>query len=230
MNRLLPIVACAAFILAGCSSNDEPIVPPDGGRTPKPPTVTPAQWNSTPDPAPPQYNHQPRIVLIHHAGVAWKADDDPIAKVKALQSWGQRDKEWFDVPYHFLIAPDGRIVEGRLIKYKPDTNTTFDTTGFVNVQLWGDLGSQRTSVHQLRSVAMLSAWLADELSMPTDAIVTHRDVAPGQTSCPGADFYRYIEGGQFKQWVDAFRHGEQPHISLLPALDGGPTEVVPGGE
>ena len=28
------------------------------------------------------------------------------------------------------------------------------------------------------------------------------DRAEGQTTCPGKDFYRYLENGQFKKWVD----------------------------
>lgn len=193
------------------------------------PLVTAAQWGSQPDPFPKSYQHQPTTVLIHHAGVAWKPEDEPFAKLRGLQSWGKSDKGWHDVPYHFLIAPDGRIFEGRALQYKPDTNTDFDTTGYVNIQLWGNFEEQRVSPAQLVSTALLSARLADQLGMASDQIVTHKDVAPGQTSCPGKDFYRYVESGLFETWVNIARAGKTPPIRLLPPAQEGPTEMIPGG-
>lgn len=181
----------------------------------RPPIVTASEWNSTPEPFPDQYVHTPQALLLHHAGVTWNDGDDPFVKLRNLQTWGQRDKGWHDVPYHFLIAPDGRIFEGRAMRYKPDTNTQFDTTGYVNVQLWGNLDTQRATLAQLRSTAALCAWLADELGMETHAITTHRDVAPGQTSCPGEGFYRYVASGQFAHWVDAIRAGQAPAIVVI---------------
>ena len=58
---------------------------------------------------------------------------------------------------------------------------------------------------------------------------THRDVAPGQTNCPGRDFYRYFLDGQFKKWVKAVTVGDDPKINPgppLPAEPPGPTEVI----
>jgi hypothetical protein len=57
---------------------------------------------------------------------------------------------------------------------------------------------------------------------------THRDAAPGQTECPGADFYRYFRSGEFRQWVAAVARGEQPRIDPGPPLADppGPTELI----
>jgi hypothetical protein len=49
--------------------------------------------------------------------------------VPPMQGWGQREKKWPIVPYHFLIAPDGRIFEGRPIAYEPDSNTKYPLRG-----------------------------------------------------------------------------------------------------
>ena len=62
-----------------------------------------------------------------------------------------------------------------------------------------------------------------------ERVRTHRDAAPGQTSCPGRDFYRYFLDGQFRKWVRAVLAGEDPKIDPgppLPAEPPGPTELI----
>src|SRR5438876_3364600 len=75
----------------------------------KPPIVTREEWGSQPQPIPDSRRHTPKFITIHHAGVDWKAGRDPVAFVRTMQQWGQREKGWPDLAYHFLIAPDGRI-------------------------------------------------------------------------------------------------------------------------
>ena len=190
-----------------------------------PAIVSAEAWGSTPQAFPDEYLHEPRIVLLHHAGELWRAGTDPAVKLKNLQTWGMREKGWHDVPYHFLIAPDGRIYEGRALRYRPDTNTEFDPAGYVNVQLWGNFEEQRVSREQLDAVVALTAHLADRLDMPTDQLVAHEDVA--QTACPGRDFHRYLAGGPLRGWVDAARRGRTPDVRLLPPLPDGPAEMIP---
>jgi hypothetical protein len=57
---------------------------------------------------------------------------------------------------------------------------------------------------------------------------THRDAAKGQTSCPGRDFYRYMEDGQFQKWVNRARTGKPLNIDPGPPLENppGPTELI----
>lgn len=195
----------------------------------KPPIVTAKEWGSEPHSFPPEYVHTPRNILIHHEGAAnWKATDDPIRKIRNLQSWGYTEKKWNDVPYHFIIAPDGRILEGRDVKYKPDTNTKFDTTGYINVELLGNFENQRVSYKQLYATVMLVAWLSQEYRIDPATILTHKDAAPGQTDCPGKDFYQYFDPGPFRTWVRIAQTGKTPPVKLMPALPGGPTEIIPG--
>ena len=70
------------------------------------------------------------------------------------------------------------------------------------------------------------AWLADEHKIKAEDSRTHQDAAPGSTSCPGADFYRYFENGEFKQWVKQVQQGEEPKIDPGAPLPEGPTEVI----
>jgi hypothetical protein len=215
------LIAGTSMLLFGCTTKAT------STRVSQPAIITASEWNSTPSEFPAEYLHTPSKVLLHHAGVTWKAGPDPAVRLKNLQSWGGREKGWFDVPYHYLIAPDGRIYEGRSVRYKPDSNTDFDTTGCINVQLWGNFEEQRVSLAQLESTIALTAWLMEKYGMERDAYLTHLDIAPGQTTCPGRDFYQYIQTGTFGGWLRTTLAGEEPVIALLEPLPDGPLEMIP---
>lgn len=200
--------------------------------------VTRAEWGSKPDPIPESRKHTPKWITIHHAGVLWTNSQDPAQFVRNMQSWGKKRPEvekpprntfWPDLPYHFLIAPDGRIFEGRPVEFEPESNTAYSLAGNIGVEMMGDFNKQRPSKAQLESVVRLTAWLMQQHKIDLDHVRTHRDAAPGQTDCPGRDFYRYMLDGKFKKWVGAVSKGEDPKIvpgPPLPAEPAGPTELI----
>jgi hypothetical protein len=204
---------------------------------PKPRIVTRERWGSMPMPIPDSRKQVPVWVTIHHAGELWKKGADPADFVRKMQIWGQnrprlerppRNTFWPDLPYHFLIAPDGRIFEGRPVQFEPESNTNYPLKGNIGVELMGDFNFQRPSVQQLRSVVRLTAWLCRQYSIDLDHVRTHRDAAGGQTDCPGKDFYRYWQDGRFKGWVKQILVGKTPDVELGPPLPGGPTVPIPG--
>jgi hypothetical protein len=192
----------------------------------KPPIVSREEWGSQPQPIPDSRKHVARFITIHHAGVDWKPGRDPAQFVKTMQAWGQREKHWPDLAYHFLIAPDGRIFEARSMEYEPESNTKYDLQGHIGVELMGNFETQRPSKQQIESCVKLVAWLCQEKKIDPSQIAGHKDRAKGQTSCPGKDFYRYLESGQFVGWVKQTLAGDTPQIDPGPPLEGGPTVVI----
>lgn len=211
-----------AIILAVCLVDQPPV--PDRPAIER--LVTREEWGSKPQPIPEDRRQTPKVITLHHAGVVWKPTDDPTQRILALQSWGQRDKNWPDVPYHFLIAPDGRVFEGRDWNYQPESNTQYELNGVLNIQLWGDLDKQRASPEQLRAVVELCAWACRRFQIDPATIRGHVDAAPGQTTCPGQDFHRYITGGMIAHWTSQLLAGEAPAIAELDPLPDGPTVRV----
>lgn len=213
---------------------------PEGdARVPKPLRfVARGEWGSKPDPIPAERKHTPQWVTIHHAGVLWTNNQEPVEFVRNMQSWGKRRPEleqpprntsWPDLPYHFLIAPDGTIFEGRPVEYEPESNTKYPLAGNIGVEMMGNFDQQRPSRAQLESVVRLTAWLIQEYQLPADHVRTHRDAAKGQTSCPGRDFYRYFEDGQIHRWIASVLASEALNIDPGPPLGGdtpGPTELI----
>ncbi len=205
---------------------------PAAARVEKPPLVSAKEWGSEPQPIPAERKHTPKYITIHHAGVLQRSTTDPAKFVKNMQAWGQRDKKWPDLAYHFLIAPDGRIFEGRDIAYEGETNTKYPLRDQVQVELMGDFTKQRISPAQLQSLVKLTTWLCQEYEINPILMGGHNDRAPRQTSCPGTDLYRYIEAGQLTKWVAALLAGKPAEVKERPALPDGPTIYVgdPAGD
>jgi hypothetical protein len=195
-------------------------------RVEKPPIVSAKEWGSEPQPIPEERKHTPKYITIHHAGVFVRSTTDPAKFVKNMQGWGQRDKKWPDLAYHFLIAPDGRIFQGRDIAYEGETNTKYPLRDQVQVELMGDFTKQRVSPKQLDSLVKLTSWLCAEYSIDPILMGGHNDRAPRQTSCPGTDLYRYIADGQLTKWVAAIVKGQPVEVQERSALPDGPTIYI----
>jgi hypothetical protein len=228
MRYALGVAVVTTITVAACSPAAD-----DGGdpavlKTLRPVIITAKEWGSKPQAIDEGRRQTPRFVTIHHAGEVWKEGTDPVKKIQALQAWGQREKKWPDLPYHFLVAPDGRIFEGRDVRYEPESNTKYELKGNVGVMLWGNFEEQRVSRQQLEAAVRLTAWLCSEHGIEAGTVRTHQDVA--QTACPGKDLYRYFQDGQFQRWVEAAVKGEPAKVELREAVQGGPTELIPGAK
>jgi len=227
MNKWL--ILSALILAAGCSSSEAT------ARAPKPSIVTRQQWGSKPEPIPDSRKQIPEWITIHHAGELWTNSIDPAQFVRNMQVWGQhrpqvekppRDTYWPDLPYHFLIAPDGRIFEGREIQYEPDSNTKYSLKGNIGIELFGDFNRQRPSLAQIKSCVALTAWLCQQYDIEPDHVRTHKDAAYGQTDCPGKDFYRYFQDLSFFKWLKQASQGKDLKIDSGEPLPDGPTKLI----
>jgi hypothetical protein len=142
-------------------------------------------------------------ITLHHEGSPGplRREDDPVAKLRGLQSWGARDRNWWDVPYHFLIDLDGKIYEGRDWHYMGETNTTYDPTGHLLISILGNYNLQEPTPSQLNAIADLMAWAVKRFDVPLDSIRGHYQYA--ETNCPGRNLRKYLEDGTFRRMVKA---------------------------
>ena len=153
--------------------------------------------------------HEITHITLHHTGSRepLRPEDDPAEKLRGLQVWGARDRNWWDVPYHMLIDLDGRIYEGRDWRYMGETNTTYDPRGHFLISVIGNYGRQEPTAAQLEAIADLMAWAVDRFGVPLDRIGGHYHYA--DTSCPGTHLRRYLEDGTLRRMVEErlARHG-----------------------
>ncbi|SIO18544.1 N-acetylmuramoyl-L-alanine amidase [Singulisphaera sp. GP187] len=220
-----PIVAAIVALLASPVPAAEG--PSESPTVPRPAIVSASEWGSKPQPIADARKQTPKYVTIHHAGVLWEAKVAPVVFVRNMQSWGQKEKGWPDLPYHFLIAPDGTIFEGRPPSYEPESNTKYPLSGNIGVEMMGDFGRQRPDPRQIASCVKLTAWLCHHYRLDPAQVRGHKDAAPGLTDCPGKDFDRYLKNGQLRRWVEEMLAGNAPAIDPGPPLPDGPTKPIP---
>ena len=151
-------------------------------------------------------------ITLHHEGSAKPLlpGDDPVQLLRNLQSWSASDRNWWDVPYHYLIDLDGHIYEGRDWHYMGETNTTYDPSGHFLISIIGNYNLQEPTQKQLDAIADLMAWAVKEFDVPVDSIKGHYQYA--DTGCPGKNLRKYLEDGAFRRMVEA-RLGREVQVS-----------------
>ncbi|WP_310387405.1 peptidoglycan recognition family protein [Roseateles sp.] len=150
-----------------------------------------------------------KYITLHHQGETWPKPSsagvdgaDVAAYLRRLQSWSRLSQRWLDIPYHYVVAPDGRIYAARPDFVAGDTHTEYRPDGHALVMLLGNFEDAEPSAAALHSTVELMAWLAQENGLSADAIASHRDYS-AQTVCPGKHLYRYVENGFFRRAVAA---------------------------
>lgn len=146
--------------------------------------------------------HQINQITLHHSGSSepLQPDDNPVEILNALFEWGARDRNWWDVPYHYLIDLDGNIYEGREPKYAGETNTTYDPRGHLLISVMGNYNQQEPTDAQINAIAEMMAYAIQQYDLSVDDIYGHGDWA--DTSCPGDHLQKYLDDGTFRKKVE----------------------------
>lgn len=197
-NKLFTVTVIISFFCA-CKSHQKSIV------INKEVSIIPRkEWTAN---EPRQFKqHVPYRITVHHEGTRLEVTDDAAKKIKAIQVWGMGpDRNWVDIPYHFLIAPGGKIYEGRAITTVGETATEYDPTGHLLITCLGNLEQQEVPAAQLASLIKLIAYACKKYNIPYETITTHRDNST-QTTCPGKNLYKYFENGYVKAEVNRLMH------------------------
>lgn len=175
---------------------------------PAPEIISVEHWGGSPDARPPAVPPQDiRRITLHHQGTHWQPGADVPAYLRRLQQWSRLSKRWPDIPYHYVIAPDGRIYAARDPGVPGDTNTEYEPRGHALVMLLGNFEEVEPSAGQLRATAELMAWLAQRQGLGAEAVATHKDFS-SQTLCPGARLYAYVQSGWLRRAVAARLEGQ----------------------
>jgi N-acetylmuramoyl-L-alanine amidase len=134
-------------------------------------------------------------VILHHTGVLKNRSISLQSKMQNLQAFSQKPgllesghskPAWPDVPYHFYVDASGQIAEGRDVDFAGDTNTNYDTYGYIQIAVEGDFEKEQPDASQLDAVRELLVWILLSRDLPTGSIAVHKDRAP--TTCPGKNF------------------------------------------
>ena len=167
-----------------------------------PALVAVADWGGTPADPSKARRHTITHITLHHQGEPFKAGTDPRQYLRNLQTWSRNTKGWLDIPYHYIIDLEGRTYAGRDIAYAGDTNTEYDPSGHALIEVVGNFEEVEPNQQQLDAVVAVMTMLAKKYGVPVANIASHRDHS-NNTVCPGANLYRYVQSGYFKEQVAA---------------------------
>lgn len=188
-----------AFMVLGCVHGTKPntkeLDPPELVDLK---IISRAQWGWVPlsDSIP---THEIKYITVHHGGEDFPEDKDPVKYLRGLQSWSRADKDWIDIPYHYMIDLKGNIYEARPLEYPGDTNTDYDVRGHALICIMGNYENQIISEKQLDQLARVIGYLAKKYSVPLDELKGHKDYT--ETLCPGKDIYKYLQDGSLANRV-----------------------------
>ena len=157
------------------------------------------EWNAQPAREGVKW-HIPKFITIHHTGTNQNPARSTAEKLQALQKFSYTEgvlgdgvtpkKPWPDVPYHYYIAVDGTVAEGREIQYEGDSNTDYDLTGHALIVVEGNFQKEKIKDIQYEKLEQLVIALAKKYKVPAEEISGHKDQA--ETTCPGEDLYKLL--------------------------------------
>lgn len=190
------LLASLTFSLSSCSS----LARKDQGGNKRTSTgdtvqiVPKSAWNGVPG-RPYKTQTPVRITVHHEGGRVLTASDDAKQRLKNVQSWSMGpDRNWKDIPYHLLIAPDGTVYEGRNPLTVGETNTEYDPTGHLLISFLGNYTEQKLDDRLLKVLINLLSDSCIKYNISPSEISTHRDHSK-KTTCPGEDIYSYFKSG-----------------------------------
>lgn len=157
-------------------------------------------WNAS-EPQPYKQQVPVRITVHHEGGRVLSDTASATTRLKNIQTWCMGpDRKWTDIPYHYLIAPDGTVYEGRNPLTVGETNTEYDPSGHLLICFLGNYGQQKMNQHLLDVLSRLIAHFCIQYHIDPETISTHRDHSK-MTTCPGENIYPYFKSGYVKQRV-----------------------------
>ncbi|RMH63317.1 MAG: N-acetylmuramoyl-L-alanine amidase [Calditrichaeota bacterium] len=177
------------------------------------PVISKKEWGGAPvasDADTASYHQTPGYITVHHGGVFFAPDKDPVAYLKHLQTFSTDEKGWMDIPYHFLIDPAGKIYAARPLRFAGDTNTEYDPHGHALICMIGNYEVQKVHPAQLTALIDLILALMHDYHIGPEKVATHRDYSR-MTVCPGKDLYRYFQDGWIYDMLKSRSHWKKAH-------------------
>jgi len=157
------------------------------------------QWGAkSPQTGKPYYPHVPNKIVFHHYGFP---DDEPRIhimpffdgdeSIRELQAEDVKKNGLIDIKFHYIIAPDGSIYEGRPDQYIGRHIQSYDN-GAIGILVWGNFNVE-IPTDEIKE-AML--WLVMHLKAKYKTISIPKSIYGHRckklTTCPGHNLYKFI--------------------------------------
>lgn len=130
-------------------------------------------------------------VTVHHDAIHSediRSKSDAARRLASIRE-AHLKQDWADIGYHYIIDPQGRVWEGRPIRYQ-GAHVKFNNENNLGIMVMGNFDEQRPTSAAL---ATLDAFVSDRMKaygVPVGRVYTHQEIRP--TACPGRNLQAYM--------------------------------------
>jgi hypothetical protein len=128
-------------------------------------------------------------ITIHHTATV--LNKNARFSLRGMQRYHIMEKGWADIAYHYLIAPDGKIYEGRDATYRGSSSTDYELDRNLMIALIGNFEKYSPSASALLSLNNLVVNKLLKYNLKPAAVYTHGEQA--DTLCPGRHLKNWYE-------------------------------------
>lgn len=136
-------------------------------------------------------------ITVHHDGMPpanLRAKADVASRLELIRRAhvGNHDdggKNWADIGYHYVIDPQGRVWEGRAVRFQ-GAHVRNNNEHNLGIMVLGNFDEQKPTPEALST---LDAFLADRMRacrIGLDRVYTHQEI--NATACPGKHLQAYM--------------------------------------
>lgn len=158
---------------------------------------------------PRQYAKEIKMLVVHHTA-STNEIDNPLQAIRNIHEFHANGKNWGDIGYHYVVAPDGQIFEGRAGGAGVIGGHSFDVNKVsIGISVMGNYEQDQVSTETMRSLAMLLEKLSNAYDLDPTSSVFYKDMTmpvisghrdTGKTLCPGKNLYSRLP--ELRTWVE----------------------------
>lgn len=125
-------------------------------------------------------------ITIHHDGMTPFTATDYASSAARIELYrnGHRGRGWGDIGYHYVIDREGRIWEGRSLKWQ-GAHVRNRNEGNLGILVMGNFDEQAPSDRQLAALERHLRTCMAKYKVPVSRVRTHREWDGAKTACPG---------------------------------------------
>jgi len=144
-------------------------------------------------------------ITVHHSGEEGDVEGDPSVMMRHFEHIHKSVRGWACIAYHFVIAQDGTVYEGRPIQYQGAHAVGDNNIGNIGICLIGDF--DRIQVPQAQKNALITTLdrLREQYGIDRTEVFGHRHFKA--TDCPGRYLFTIVENYRGTPETSMLAHG-----------------------
>lgn len=140
----------------------------------------------------PHTNGKITNIVIHHTETPNEPAEKAPGRIASIHRYHTVTRGWSDIAYHYFIAPDGKIYQGRDDRFQTDTGAAYPLDGTLTVSFLGDYRKTLPTQVALDSLVAFLRQKTQTHSLAPSAVSTHGQRSGGITDCPGPKLQQWF--------------------------------------